>query len=1193
MLSFVSNLFAQKPIVFELSYSAITATFNLRTERKDKPYPIKDALSKFNRLHFPIGIKGANEAMQIKPQDVEAVRSWLLHLSKAVSEKHAVCRCDAFLEAIKQVDIPSNFILYFSEREDGIFCAPPKGVTVLAENGWFLSGNDMWYVAVGNAVSQSMHGPVVGCQLVELLSKEVPALINSGIRVECSYSYDDTPYLWISVKEVTKNHVALQREIQTGELRPVYGTQAYMWDGNTLRPKQHDTLVERLFVQGDSVVHTGDDIPRLVLAACGTWKSFLKGEVQRLLELHTVYENGELLLYGYSEQHNGIGKAYACAEVWAGGKRFSAAKLSRAILPESEFVQTDDGWFPIELLEKLGLGRMGRLADGCSIEKPFALSAEELLSYGGDRLSGPWKRMVIENLFREQAGKNLAYSHLCFLAEWGLSGGLNGSGVEHINALLELIRELYRKAPQYRLLIVGKKQRLDEIYAGLQPLSPLWLDGSKKDASAPVQSSLIIIATTNSITKNEVPSSLKFDILVLLEPDTMTKSNNTKIFAALDRVKARIHIALYADTEYMKRYETQLVQRELLGISRCSVTDCLVINPSKPLPPLPKPYVFKTVALQTPQTFAEIQMQDEPAPHKSIPIPQRTEQLRTTSIGFRPQISVSFRTGEQSFVEQAQEFSTKTVKQASFTPFMAYWPTYGSMTGSQSHWYFYWRGKVRCGEYPHTDLSYIFLYVYELINLVGCRSPLEGYQKLMDVWRAYRASFSKLDRYLADWVSDFVLVHGLDVPADEISNLCSYPVGQHNLDHLLLMKFGERPLRIDIPLLSQAANYDITRSKFYQSVHASICDEYIPKAIVLVDAFLEKQQGRRIIEMFNPGYVQRERYLFQSALYAGEPRTIKINSVSLSTHSPLRDFLAQVIRHTENKLREIKSFPGKLRGIELEEELCRLLDVYMGRELLKKQEVQPNITIDAKKLARAVAEAEQTQRMLMTENTEEQMNAPVPDFIKALPEAAVTATVPARPHDTSDGLLTDLALVAELFSQLDDSECRLINTLLDHGWEMEISALQAILPDCLTEDVVDRINKKALRILGSLLIVQESELHLVDEDYRDELEYLRAYPAQEAKAHASWNADGLDTEWQELCQKLSPCQLDMLYAMVRGASQQDLQNIAEQAATMVEPVLDSINEAAMETVGDLLIEDGAVLEEYIELVKELFSAEDE
>ncbi|TEB12292.1 hypothetical protein Psfp_03773 [Pelotomaculum sp. FP] len=828
MLSFISNLFTQKPIIFKLSYCNITAMFTLHTERKGEAYPIGEALSRFSRLHFPISVKDVNGAMQIKPQDVEAVRAWLFHLTKAVGEKHAIYRCDALSEVIKQVDIPSSFILSFSEREGGVFCTPPEGVTVLAENGWFLSGDTMWHVAVGDAVSQSLHGPVVGHQLVELLSKDVPALINSGIRVECPYSYDGTPYLWISVKDVTEDHVALQREMHTGELRPVYGAKDYVWDGNTLRPKKYDTLVERIFAQGDSVVLTGDDIPKLVMAACGTWKSFLKGEVQRLL--------------------------------------------------------------------------------------------------------------------------------------------------------------------------------------GLQPLSPLWLDGSKKDSSAPVQSSLIIIATTNSITKNEVPPSLKFDILVLIEPDTMTKSNSTKIFASLEKLKARIRIALYSDMEYMKRYQTQLVQQELLSITRCSVTDCLIINPFKPLPPLPKPYVFKQVALKTQQTFAEIQLQGETVPNKSVPIPQRTGQPLTTNIGFRPQISISFRTGEQYFVEQAQNFSTKTVKQARFTPFMTYWPTYESMTSTQSQWYFYWRARVRCGEYPNTDLSYIFLYVYELINLVGCESPLEGYQKLMNVWHAYRALFPKLDRYLAAWVNDFILAHDLEVPAAEISNMCGCPVGQNTLDNLLLMKFGERPLRIDLPLLSQAANYDITRSKFYQSVHASLCDEYIPKAVALVDAFLEKKQGRRIVEMFNPGYVQRERYLFQSALYAGEPRTIKINAIPLSTHSPLRDFLAQVIRHTENKLREIKDFSSKLRGIDLEEDLCELIDAYMEREFFKKREVQEKITIDANKLARAAAEAEETQRMLMIENTEEQMDAHAPALIKAMPEDTMVTSIPVRPDDTPDGLLTDASV---------------------------------------------------------------------------------------------------------------------------------------------------------------------------------------
>jgi hypothetical protein len=533
------------------------------------------------------------------------------------------------------------------------------------------------------------------------------------------------------------------------------------------------------------------------------------------------------------------------------------------------------------------------------------------------------------------------------------------------------------------------------------------------------------------------------------------------------------------------------------------------------------------------QTFTEIQIPNEPVPGKSIPIPPRIEPLRTTSVESRPQVGSSLRTGEQSFVEQAKELSAKTVWHAVFTPFMAYWPTYGSMTAAQTQWYFYWREKVQGSEYPQTDLSYIFLYVYELINLVGCRSPLEGYQKLMAIWRAYRTAFPKLDGYLKDWVSDFVLLHGLKVPAEEIFNLCDSMIGWYDLDLLLLNKFREKPLSIDVSLLSRGANYDIRQSKFYQSASALICDEYIPKVVALVDAFLEKQQGRRIIDIFHPGLVQRERYLFQSALYADQPRSIQVNVVPLTTHSPLRDFLAQVIRHTENKLRKIKNYHGKLRGIELEEDLGRLIDEYLERELIKKPEKrQPNITLDVNKLARAAAEAEQTQRMLMLDVEKEHKGADVHDLRQEAAETGAAAPVSVCRHDAPDGLRAGVAPVTGLFTQRQHSA------------------------------------RRAQAHTGGKMVVN-------------------------ATGNAIGNEAGLNKEWRELGRKLSPCQLDMLQALVRGSSSQELQRIAEQDATMVEAVLDCMNEAAMEIIGDLLIEDGAVLEEYSAQVKALFLLEDE
>jgi len=88
-------------------------------------------------------------------------------------------------------------------------------------------------------------------------------------------------------------------------------------------------------------------------------------------------------------------------------------------------------------------------------------------------------------------------------------------------------------------------------------------------------------------------------------------------------------------------------------------------------------------------------------------------------------------TTEGQFVKRAKELENKTETSAAlFVPFKSYWPTYGHMTGAQSRWYFYWRSEVRQGRYHKTDLSYIFLHVYELINGVGWEEPTDGYRQL-------------------------------------------------------------------------------------------------------------------------------------------------------------------------------------------------------------------------------------------------------------------------------------------------------------------------------------------------------------------------------------------------------------------------------------------------------------------------------
>ncbi|MCB0184009.1 MAG: TerB N-terminal domain-containing protein, partial [Caldilineaceae bacterium] len=61
--------------------------------------------------------------------------------------------------------------------------------------------------------------------------------------------------------------------------------------------------------------------------------------------------------------------------------------------------------------------------------------------------------------------------------------------------------------------------------------------------------------------------------------------------------------------------------------------------------------------------------------------------------------------------------------------------------------------------------SYLFVYTYECINLVGFDSPQAAFERLVSFWQHYRVLQPKLDQYLIDWIADVVVIHQLPTTA--------------------------------------------------------------------------------------------------------------------------------------------------------------------------------------------------------------------------------------------------------------------------------------------------------------------------------------------------------------------------------------------------------------------------------------------
>lgn len=94
--------------------------------------------------------------------------------------------------------------------------------------------------------------------------------------------------------------------------------------------------------------------------------------------------------------------------------------------------------------------------------------------------------------------------------------------------------------------------------------------------------------------------------------------------------------------------------------------------------------------------------------------------------------------------------------------FHRYFPVYHDMSNTQLRGYFAWRTKIRHHEYVKAPTSFVYVYLYELINQIGVDSPMAGYQQLVAFQQGYGKMMDhKMTRYLHQWLQDYTVYYQL------------------------------------------------------------------------------------------------------------------------------------------------------------------------------------------------------------------------------------------------------------------------------------------------------------------------------------------------------------------------------------------------------------------------------------------------
>ena len=275
------------------------------------------------------------------------------------------------------------------------------------------------------------------------------------------------------------------------------------------------------------------------------------------------------------------------------------------------------------------------------------------------------------------------------------------------------------------------------------------------------------------------------------------------------------------------------------------------------------------------------------------------------------------------FYKQAKYMADFTDDFQGDAKFFMYFPYYQHMGYEQLRTYFTWRAKARNGEMPPTSVSYVFLYVYELLNNVGVSSPSEGLDKLLATWATCLKFAPALENYMPQWIKDYHIYFDMPYSFAEF-------VKEYNLYKYYSVTFlFETSVDNRFELWNRISGYDVTKSKFWSEGNEQLfidcfyavldgIRELCGNSGVRIEDLLIYGAGRRMPwqpfkqALFYPRHQQADRLVEmpgQEFFYCKNGRW----SVNLPIYySTQKDFVGYLVKKTEACLRQTVKYKYKL-----------------------------------------------------------------------------------------------------------------------------------------------------------------------------------------------------------------------------------------------------------------------------------------
>ncbi len=200
-----------------------------------------------------------------------------------------------------------------------------------------------------------------------------------------------------------------------------------------------------------------------------------------------------------------------------------------------------------------------------------------------------------------------------------------------------------------------------------------------------------------------------------------------------------------------------------------------------------------------------------------------------------------YRTEQEIFYKQAkflENFEDNyKIKQDIYSSYRySIYHDYSELSFKEFRTYFSWRTKVRKGEFPEIDYKYLQIYISELVNKIGCKNKDETIEKLITIWENYRKYYDNLDEIMLRVIKEFYIVSNFETPFSSIME--KFPVKIRNFSKDM-REINKGIFKDKIDILNEISSYKINKSKLLETKYGYLLNECIEKLFTRLDKEFE------------------------------------------------------------------------------------------------------------------------------------------------------------------------------------------------------------------------------------------------------------------------------------------------------------------------------------------------------------------